>query len=169
MKKGILMLFIIQLFGCASHDELATVKDFDVNKYVGTWYEIARLPNSFEKKLTHVTATYSIKENGKINVLNRGFDTTSSKWKDIEGTATIPNKKQPAQLAVQFFWPFKGNYYVMYVDEAYQVALVGDPSRKFLWILSKQKTMKEDTFLHLQELAKNEGFLVNRMIQVNQE
>lgn len=161
---GVLILFCQS---SKSQNMLPTVENLDLSKYQGKWYEIARLPNSFEKGLTSVSATYSIKENGKINVLNAGFK-SGAKKKDINGTAWVPNKDYPGRLKVRFFWPFSGNYYVMAIDKDYQYALVGSPSRKFLWLLSKKIEMPEEVYKEYTELAQDQGFAIDELIMVDQ-
>ena len=167
--RQLFLIGVLSLFcqSCKSQDMLPTVENLDLSKYQGKWYEIARLPNSFEKGLTSVSATYSIKENGKINVLNAGFK-SGDKQKDINGTAWVPNKDYPGRLKVRFFWPFSGNYYVIAIDNDYQYALVGSPSRKFLWLLSKNVDMPEEVYNEYTKLAQDRGFAIDELIQVDQ-
>jgi apolipoprotein D and lipocalin family protein len=140
------------------------VKELDINKYVGTWYEIARLPNSFEKGLECVTAIYSIRDDGKIEVENRGhLIKDHSKIKKVKGVAWVPDKGAPAKLKVQFFWPFSGNYWVLHLDKDYNFALVGDPSRKYLWVLSKTSDLDGVVYNSLLEIAKNKGFDIQKI------
>jgi lipocalin len=157
------------IMSCTAPKELYTVSELDLEKYKGTWYEIARLPNSFEKGLKCVTANYSIKDNGKINVLNKGYSTKKEKYKTANGTAWVPDSKYPARLKVRFFWPFAGNYYVITLDEDYSYALVGDPSRKYLWVLSRTKILDRDIFNELLDVAASKGFEVSSMIRVEQD
>ena len=96
--------------------DLPTVDRVDIRKYSGTWYEIARLPNSFEKGLECVTATYTLKSNGKIEVLNKGYSAKKDKFQTAKGTALVPDPAYPGRLKVTFFWPFYGNYYIMELD-----------------------------------------------------
>ena len=105
-------LLIVLFTSCKSSEMLTTVKSLDLKRYQGTWYEIARLPNSFEKNLIAVTATYSIKGNGKVEVLNQGYK-SGLKRKSVTGTAWVPRKEYPGRLKVRFFWPFSGDYYVI--------------------------------------------------------
>jgi len=158
------------LFFSKNPEKLATVEQVDIDKYSGTWYEIARLPNSFEKDMKCVTATYSLKDNGKIKVLNRGFVPGSSgKWKNARGTAWVPDEQFPGRLKVTFFWPFAGDYYIMVLDEEYQYALVGDPSRKYLWVLARHPSLDQAKYNKLLEHAQKEGFDIQQILEVEQD
>jgi apolipoprotein D and lipocalin family protein len=134
------------------------VEHVDLNRYTGTWYEIARLPNSFEKGLQNISATYSIRDDGKINVLNKGQKISGGEWNVASGIARIPDKSVPAKLKVSFFWPFSGKYWILYLDENYQYVLVGEPSRKYMWILSRNPHMDKDAFDKLLQIEKEKGF-----------
>lgn len=160
-KTGLSIAIMFSVFSC-SKAPLDTVPNVDIEKYSGTWYEIARLPNSFEKGLKCVTATYSLKENGKIKVENRGVK-ADGKVSDIEGTAWQSDGEYPGRLKVRFFWPFSGNYYIMKLADDYSYSLVGSPSRKFLWILSRSKSISEETKSELLQYAKDRGFAVENM------
>ena len=146
---------------------LNTVANLDLTRYQGTWYEIARLPNSFERNLESVTATYTIKENGKIEVLNQGYK-PGAKRKSIKGVAWVPKEDYPGRLKVRFFWPFSGDYYVIALDEEYKYALVGSPSRKFLWILAKQPTIPAEVYEKYLSIAAQESFTISELIKVDQ-
>lgn len=163
----ILLLSLMGLFSC-SKTPLETVSALDLEKYQGTWYEIARLPNNFEKNLSCVSATYSLADNGKVKVLNKGYDVKSAKLKTITGTASVPNANYPGRLSVSFFWPFAGDYYVIALDSDYSYALVGAPSRDYLWLLARTKTLDEITISELILIAKDNGFPVEKLERINQ-
>lgn len=149
-----------------SRDLPAVVTSVDLNRYKGTWYEIARLPNFFEKKLKCISATYTLRDDGKITVLNRGnYITNPLKSTSSEGVAWIPDKSQTAKLKVQFFWPFSGDYWIMYLEKDYRYVLVGDPSLKYLWILSREKKMDETTYKMLLQKAIDNGYNVSEIIR----
>jgi apolipoprotein D and lipocalin family protein len=168
MKKIITLLSFIGIISCQSQP-LETVKTLDVNQYAGTWYEIARLPNRFEKDLEYVTATYELMENGKIKVINRGMSISEpGKKSEITGKAWVPDSAFPGKLKVQFFWPFSGRYWVISLDPDYRYALVGDPSRKFLWILSKDKQLNQETYLKLVQTARDNGFETDKLVLIKQ-
>jgi apolipoprotein D and lipocalin family protein len=142
----------------------------DLKKYAGTWYEIARLPNSFERKLKCITATYTIREDGKITVLNKGhYITEPDKVNYVKGVAWVPDSSSPGKLKVQFFWPFSGNYWIIYLEEDYKYVLVGDPSFKYLWILSRDKRLDNNTCQMLLKIATENGFDVKPLIMVDQD
>ena len=140
-------------------NELPTVSAVNLNKYAGTWYEIAKFPNTFEKGLKCITATYSIRPDGKIGVENKGHNESDpGKIKVSNGKAWVPNPVYPGRLKVQFFWPFSGDYYILELDEKYQYVLIGDPSRNYLWILCRTRQMDASIYERLTAKAKSLGF-----------
>jgi apolipoprotein D and lipocalin family protein len=146
------------------------VSSVDLNRYKGTWYEIARLPNNFEKKLKCATATYELREDGKITVINRGNYISDPKKTDFaKGVAWVPDKSSPAKLKVRFFWPFSGDYWIMHLEKDYKYVLIGEPSFRYLWILSREKTMDEQTYQMLLKKAKDNGYNVTPIIKVAQD
>jgi lipocalin len=147
---------------------LELVKNVDLQRYTGKWYEIIRLPNSFEKGLECITATYTLKSNGKIEVFNQGLKISSQKWSNIKGFAKIPDPEQPAKLRVTFFWPFFGDYQIIALDDNYQYALVGSPNRKYLWILSRTPQLDENIIQKLLATAQKQGFDVTPIIRTPQ-
>ena len=161
---------MLSFLSCKPAASLSTVERVDIKKYEGEWYEIARLPNSFEKGLNCVTATYTLKENNKIEVLNKGYSIKDKgKIKTAKGTAWVPDSDFPGRLKVSFFRPFSGDYYIISLDEEYKYALVGDPSRKYLWILSRTKSLDDKVYSDLLELAKINDFDIGNIIKVNQD
>jgi apolipoprotein D and lipocalin family protein len=171
MKNQILLLSAFMFMGSAyPQKSVSVVSSVDLNRYTGLWYEIARLPNFFERKLKCASATYTIRDDGRITVLNKGYyladpkKSTSSK-----GVAWIPDKNSPAKLKVQFFWPFSGDYWIMDLDKDYRYVLVGDPARKYLWILAREKRMDEKTYNMLLGKAVENGYDVKTIIRVEQD
>lgn len=164
------MFLLLGFFGCRpSYNALDTVPVLDITKYAGIWYEIARLPNSFERKLECVTATYSLRDDGKIKVVNKGhLISNHAEVKEITGVAWVPDKKAPAKLKVSFFRPFAGKYWVLDLNDDYTCAMVGDPSRKYFWILSKKRTIDEGMYNTLLEKAIQKGFDIQKIIKVKQ-
>jgi len=171
MKKTALTLITIMIFISANSQKVpSVVSSVDLNRYKGTWYEIARLPNFFEKKLKCTSATYTLRDDGRITVLNKGnYITDPHKSTSSQGIAWIPDKKSPAKLKVQFFWPFSGNYWIMELDTEYRYVLVGDPSYKYLWILAREKKMDEATYKMLLQKAVQKGYDVKSIIRVEQD
>jgi apolipoprotein D and lipocalin family protein len=126
---------------------LETVKYVDLKKYTGTWYEIARYPNRFQKDCVGTFVNYTLREDGKINVLNQCYDKSfEGKLKQSKGVARVVDNQTNAKLKVSFFWPFEGDYWIIDLAEDYRYAVVGEPDRKYLWILSRNKTMDEETY-----------------------
>ena len=164
-------ILAVMLSGLTSAQSGVTVvSSFDIKKYTGTWYEIARLPNSFEKNLKCITANYSLRDDGKIRVLNRGIKISDPlKESSARGVAWVPDPKIPAKLKVQFFWPFSGNYWIIELEKDYKYALVGDPSHKYLWILCREKVMDDQTYINLLKTAVKNGFDVRPIIKVDQD
>jgi lipocalin len=147
-----------------------TVKELDINRYMGTWYEIARFPHSFEKNLVGVTATYSQRDDGKIRVLNEAHKKTlDGRQTKAEGKAKIPNKKEPGKLKVAFFWNFYADYYVLELDKNYQYAMIGSSSDKYFWILSRTPQMDPKTYEMLLENARKRGYDLKKLIKVPQQ
>lgn len=146
---------------------LRTVPYVDLDRYLGRWYEIARLPTRFERGLTHVTAEYGRRPDGTIRVLNRGR--RSQKTEEAEGTATVADHLTNARLKVSFFWPFRGDYWILELDPNYQWALVGEPGRDYLWILSRQPRLNPDVVRNLTAIARLEGFPVEKLHFTRQE
>lgn len=170
LKSIFTVFFAFSLASCNTSKELPTVSDVDLKRYAGLWYEIARLPNRFEKGLDCVTAQYTLLDNGKVEVINQGRKVDNDNEKSsIKGYARVPDDTFPGRLKVTFFWPFAGDYYIIALDEDYSYALVGDPSRKFLWILSKNNSLDTEIYENLIDIAINYGFDTESIIKVNQD
>lgn len=168
-KKFILGTLTLGLLSCGAKKELKTVESVDLSKYVGKWYEIARLPNSFEKNLDCVTAEYSFLDDDKIKVVNTGRSTKTNQFKSANGKAWLQDPNETGKLKVSFFWPFSGDYCIIYLDNDYKYALVGDPSREYLWILSRSPKMEEEYVSIMLDYAKTQGFDVQKMEFINQD
>lgn len=143
------------------------VKSLDLNRYLGTWYEIARFPHSFERNLQGVTATYSMRKDGKIKVLNQGYkNSLDGKLSKAVGKAKIPDPNQPSKLKVSFFLFFYGDYLVLELDPDYQWAMIGSNSDDFFWILSRTPVMDPAVYNSLIENAKKRGYDISRIQRV---
>jgi apolipoprotein D and lipocalin family protein len=164
-------LLILLLSGCTGVPEgLEPVTGFEPDRYLGKWYEIARLDHSFERDLSNVTAHYSRKEGGEIVVINRGFNRKNGEWKEIEGRARFIKSESVGSLKVSFFGPFYGGYHIIALDkENYGYALVAGPSRSYLWILARDKTLNPKTLSDLASKAKQWGFETEKLIYVEQD
>ncbi len=143
-------------------NNLQTVSKVELDKYLGKWYEIARLPAGFQSGCNKTTATYTLLDNGNVSVLNECIK--NGKYKKAKGTAKVVDKQTGAKLKVTFFWPFYGDYWIIKLGENYDYAVVGTPNRKYLWILSRTQKMDEKLYSELVEFAKSKGFNVDRLI-----
>ncbi len=173
--KHILFFVIaaVLITGCGSGGKMidkTVVKELDLERYLGKWYEIARFPHSFEDGLVGVTATYSMRPDGKIKVINQGYvGSLNGKLKTAEGKAKIPDKSKPANLKVAFFLFFYGEYNVLELDsENYQWAMIGSSSDKYFWILSRTPQMDAKIYSMLLEKAKSRGYDLSKIIKVEQ-
>ena len=154
------------LTGCVGIPEGVTpVDNFELAKYLGKWYEIARLDHSFERGLNQVTAEYSLLDDGGVKVLNRGFSAKTNSWKEAEGKAYFVKGPDQGFLKVSFFGPFYGSYIVFALDhDKYQYALVSGPDKSYLWILARSPTLNEDIKKMLIEKARASGFDTSKLI-----
>jgi apolipoprotein D and lipocalin family protein len=150
----------------AQDKTLSTVQYVELDRYLGKWYEIAAFPQSFERGCSHTIAHYSLNEDGSIKVINTCIK--DGEIKVAEGRATVTDTKTNAKLAVQFFWPFKGKYWIIGLGHDYSYALVGHPNRKYLWILGRKPVMDSQTYNHLVTLAANKGFDVRNLVKTEQ-
>ncbi|WP_426197482.1 lipocalin family protein [Massilia sp. DWR3-1-1] len=165
----IALLGVSLLAGCVSKPANVTpVTPFDSARYLGKWYEIARLDNRFERGLEHITADYSMRPDGGIKVLNRGLDVAKKEWKQAEGKAYFVEGTDAAYLKVSFFGPFYASYIVFDLDPAYQVSMVSGADKSYLWILSRTPTIDAATRARLVQKAKSLGFETDKLITVDQ-
>lgn len=173
LKFVLLVMCVATLFVSVSamepkDKELEVVNSVDLSRYVGRWYEIARLPNRFEKKCADtVTADYAIRDDGKIDVINR-CRKANGEFTTSKGKAKITDKQTNAKLKVTFFWPFYGNYWILDLGSNYEYAVVGDPSRKYLWILSRTPKMDETVYQQLLIKMTERGFDTTKVIKTVQ-
>jgi apolipoprotein D and lipocalin family protein len=140
------------------------VSPFDKEKYLGTWYEIARFDFKFEKNLNNVTATYSLMDNGLIRVDNKGYDYIKNKWKQSIGKAKFVERDNLGRLKVSFFGPFYAGYNVIAIDKNYHYALIAGNNLNYLWILSREKTIPEAVKHEYLEKARAIGFDTDKLI-----
>lgn len=151
-------LSLAVLLGCfTTKIKAPTVTRLDISKYCGVWHEWARLPNSFERGLTDVTAEYQLLPDGGISVKNTGTN-SQGKRKTISGFAKVPNPNEPGKLRITFRKPFSGKYYVYAIDSGYNMAVVGSPSGKFLWLLGKHDRPLASEIEFLEGAAVRVGF-----------
>ncbi len=171
MKTTTLLCSLFMLFGCSSVPKgITPIATFDLERYLGTWYEIARLDHRFERGLSQVSANYSKRSDGGLEVLNRGFNSAKGEWKEATGRAYPLGSPQQASLKVTFFWPFYAGYHVIDLDlQDYSYALVSGPDRGYLWILSRTPTLDNTITQRLIKRAAELGFDTSALIFVDQQ
>ncbi|MDH3328946.1 MAG: lipocalin family protein [Desulfobulbaceae bacterium] len=148
---------------------LKTVPHVDLERYAGLWFEIARYPNKFQKGCIGSKATYTLRDDGKLAVLNQCYDTSfSGKIRSAKGKALVVDRQTNAKLKVTFFWPFAGDYWIIELGENYEYAVVGHPKRKYLWILSREKTMGEDLYQSILSRLESQGYDTAKLIKSEQ-
>ena len=173
-QKLVLIVLCFTLFSCSDEQSnIKVVDSIDVNQYLGTWYEIARLDHSFERGLQNVTANYSKNENGTIKVINRGFDTKKNEWKEAEGKAYFVDSanrdgSNTGKLKVSFFGPFYGSYNIIELDKPYYNYAMVTSGKNYLWILSRTPQLTYPIKQHLVARAKELGFATDDLIYVAQ-
>ncbi len=145
------------------------VKNFDVSRYLGVWYEVARLDHRFERDLNNVTANYSLNDNGTIKVVNRGFNFVNEEWKEATGKAKFVGEPTEARLKVSFFGPFYGGYNVVALDSDYQYALVVGNNLGYLWILSRFTTIPDVVREDFMDVAQEIGYDTSKLIWVEHD
>lgn len=175
LSKGIIIMSTLLSFvACAIEttaplSPLRVVSSVDLQKYTGVWYEIARYPHRFQKGCYGSTATYTLREDGRIQVLNEcrkgGPD---GERITAEGTAWVVDSKTNAKLKVSFFWPFSGDYWIIDLGEQYDYAVVGHPKRKYLWILSRTKEMEDDAYNEILKHLEEQEYNTTKLIRTSQ-
>ncbi len=163
MRKILIAIFGFMMLGCTSDKmAIATIPDFDLEKYMGKWYEIARIDTKFQRGMINVTAEYTLRPDGKVEVLNRGYSTTKNKAKMAEAigyTTKVPN-----HLKVSFFPLIKGDYWVAYIDDNYSVAVVSGGKDDYLWFLARENIIPNSTLKTMIEVAQSLGYDTSRLI-----
>ncbi|MGM0520066.1 MAG: lipocalin family protein [Campylobacterota bacterium] len=169
MRYIIVMVLSLLFIGCSTKNPpLKTVDNVDIKKYLGKWYEIARYEHSFEENCKNVNASYTLKEDNKIEVINRCTDITTNEKSKATGIAYATDKTN-SKLKVSFFRPFYGDYWILMLADDYSYAVVGSPSREYLWILSRTKKLDENTKNMILEKLPKLGFATKKLIWTIQE
>lgn len=168
MTKKSLLAIVFCLTGCSSLPKgVEPVTGFEANRYLGKWYEIARLDHSFERDMNNVTAEYSLRPDGNLKVLNRGYNTKKKQWKNAEGKAKFVESKNVGRLKVSFFGPFYGGYNIVELDKQnYQYAMIVGNNRKYFWILSRTPKLASNIQNRLINNAKTLNIPVDKLIYV---
>lgn len=170
MRYFLLILLAFTMFSCLGYPEqIKPVENFKLDKYLGKWYEIARLDHSFERGLNKVTATYSLKDDGGVKVLNRGFDTEDKEWSEAEGKAYFVEEENKGYLKVSFFGPFYGSYVVFELDDNYEYAYIGSSSHDYLWFLSRTPKVSKEALEKFKKRALESGYNLDELVIVEQE
>jgi len=168
MIKRLLFFISILISGCVNIPEnVSPVAGFDIDQYLGTWYEIARLDHSFERGLERVTAQYSLRDDGGIKVVNKGLDPKKNRWKEVIGKAYFVGDSNLGSLKVSFWGPFYSSYNIIALDKKkYSYSMVCGPNKSYLWILAREPHMEESLKSELMNRAKALGFETDKIIHV---
>jgi len=172
MKNLKFLLFLLLppfMTACTGIPEgVRPVSSFELDRYLGKWYEIARLDHSFERGLQQVTAEYSLREDGGVHVLNRGFSTLKDEWDEAEGKAYFVEDEDTGYLKVSFFGPFYGSYIIFELDQAdYSYAFISGPDTSYLWLLAREPTVDEEVMALFRERSSSLGFDLDELILVD--
>ncbi len=170
MKKiGLLLLMLLSGCAVAPPEGVTPLTGFELQRYLGKWYEIARLDHSFERGLSDVSARYSLRDDGGVRVLNRGYDAQAQRWKEAEGRAYFIGEPNVGSLKVSFFGPFYGGYHIIALDrEQYAWVMISGPSRDYLWILARERQLPPPVRAALLKQAQALGFATESLIWVQQ-
>lgn len=170
MKSFALLTTLLLLFsGCTGLPKgIEPITGFDQDRYLGTWYEIARLDHSFERGLSQVTAEYTLNNDGSIKVINRGYNAEKGEWKEAQGRATFVGDSNVGHLKVSFFGPFYGSYVVFGLDEDYSTAYITSYNRNYLWLMSRTPEVSDEVLEAFKARAAAEGFELGELIVVEQ-
>lgn len=160
------VLCLLSLTGCVGlPDGVTPVSGFELSRYLGTWYEVARLDHRFERGLSQVTAQYSLREDGGVRVINRGYDAAAGSWQQAEGRAYFVQSPDTAYLKVSFFGPFYGSYVVFELDaEHYDYAFVSGPNHDYLWLLARSPQVSDTVRARFVARARELGFATEDLI-----
>jgi apolipoprotein D and lipocalin family protein len=171
----VMLLGLILLSGCASKDvngmkPLETVNFVDLGRYVGQWYEIARYHHRFQEGCVGSKANYSLRDDGKITVINECYDKSfSGKLRAVKGKAWVVDKETNARLKVSFFWPFSGDYWIIDLGQDYEYAVVGHPNRKYLWVLSRTPSLDENVYQSILTRLQKQEYDISKLIKTDQK
>ena len=170
-----LLLLLLLFSGCAAKNgndmqALKTVDFVDLGRYVGQWYEIARYHHRFQEGCVGSRATYTLRDDEKIGVINECYDKSfSGKLRSVKGKAWVVDKETNARLKVSFFWPFAGDYWIIDLGRNYEYAVVGHPNRKYLWILSRTPDMDEEVYQAILTRLQKQKYDTTKLIKTDQK
>lgn len=168
MKIFALIASVWLLSGCLGMPKsVQPVSQFDLDRYLGTWYEIARLDHSFERGLSQVSAEYSLRDDGGVAVVNRGYSAEKNEWKEAKGKAYFVNSADQGYLKVSFFGPFYGSYVIFELDQDhYQYAFISGPNTKYLWLLARTPSVEPHVMEKFTRMSAERGFDTSNLIWV---
>ena len=170
ISSALFVICLVSFSSCRSIPKGAeAVNNFDVNKYLGKWYEIARIDFRFERNLNNTTAQYSLRDNGDIKVINSGYNYVKKQWTQKEANAKFRGDKHIGELKVSFFGPFYSGYNVLAIDKDYKYALVSGKDLNYLWILSRQKTIPDHIKQQYLKIATNIGYDTQKLLWVEHD
>jgi apolipoprotein D and lipocalin family protein len=168
LRKLIIAPLLLMVGACTGVPEgIQPVNSFDTERYLGTWYEIARLDHAFERGLSRVTAKYEKQDDGSLKVINRGYNEEKSEWKEAEGRAVFVNEDSKGHLKVSFFGPFYASYVIFELDDQYQQAYITGYNRDYLWFLSRSLTVSDEAMAEFRKTALAAGFDLQELIVVD--
>ena len=144
---------------------LTTVPNVDLTRYMGVWHEIARIDHSFQKGCIKSSATYTLLPDGEVEVINRCVNEKDGHLREAKGRAWSVDPEGNARLKVSFFWPFRGDYWIVDLGKEYEYAVVGSPNRQYLWILSRQPVMEDSVYKGILERLTSQGFSVSQLVR----
>lgn len=171
MRVSLILIFTCLITACLGMPEKVTpVSDFESERYLGTWYEIARLDHPFERGLKNISATYTARQDGGIDVLNRGYSIDDQEWNEAQGKAYFVDGQDKGYLKVSFFGPFYGSYVVFGLDEEnYSYAFISGPDTEYLWLLARTPNPDQDVIEKFTSEAKSKGFDTSKLIFVEHD
>jgi apolipoprotein D and lipocalin family protein len=161
----VLLLFARHIQAASAPPALPTVESVDLARYMGTWYEIARFEQFFQKGCVASTATYRIRTDGDVEVINRCINESDGKLREATGHAWVVDPTTNSRLKVSFFWPFRGDYWIIDLGKEYEYVAIGAPNRKYLWILARQPLLDASVYAGIVERAARNGFAVENLIR----
>jgi len=161
----VLLVTVGRSMAASGAPPLATVQQVDLKRYMGEWYEIARIPHRFQEGCVGSGASYSLLPDGEVRVINRCRDEKSGELREATGRAWVVDPATNARLKVSFFWPFRGDYWIIDLGASYEYAVVGAPNRDYLWILARSPQMDPAVYEGILERARQKGFDTSRLVQ----
>jgi apolipoprotein D and lipocalin family protein len=166
LRRFAIAALCVSLVGCFGiPDNAAAISNFELERYLGKWYEVARLDHVFERGLSNVEAQYSLRDDGGVRVINKGYDENKGEWEVTEGRAYLVGESNVGRLKVSFFWPFYGAYNIVELDpDGYQYALVVGANPSYLWILARQPELDQAILARLVANVANMGIATDKLI-----